>query len=78
MKPCPFDAAVGGPPQSARCGKPTVATCKVRDQPNQLTRVCEDHLLCYMPLPLRPHPYIIWFERDVYAVIENHDSGDEG
>jgi hypothetical protein len=74
--PCKFDAAIGGQPHGLRCGKPTVAVCYVRDEPNKLKRVCEDHLNCYKPHPYAPHPYITWYERDIYSVIEDHDMGD--
>lgn len=74
--PCPFDAALGGSPHYSRCGKPTVASCRTRDRDAKVTRVCEDHLACYKPKPYTPHPYITWYERDTYPVIEDHDMGD--
>jgi len=43
---------------------------------NNTKRVCEDHLVAYKPQPYVQHPYITWYERDTYQVIEDHDMGD--
>ncbi len=76
---CEFDSALGGPAHYSRCKNPSVANCKTRDLHSKgVKRVCEDHLMVYKPKPHYPRPYIVWYERDVYEVIEDHDSGDEG